>query len=226
MIPQINDYNGSSDALSGGAGTSAKRQTVHAFDFDGTLTSRDTFIELIRFAKGEKELWLCLLKLIHLLLAMKLGLYDNGKAKEAVFSYCFKGMTEEAFDDLCRRFASAGSRFLRSGGIDMIGKLQAEWNTRVLIVTASSDRWVAPFFKDMPGVTVIGTGIEVRDGVLTGRFSTRNCHGEEKVRRISELLPDRRTYKLVAYGDSSGDCAMLDFANEGYYRPFRKKNNR
>lgn len=104
MIPQITTDNVSPDALSGGAGTSAKRQTVHAFDFDGTLTSRDTFIELIRFAKGEKELWLCLLKHIHLLVAMKLGLYDNGKAKEAVFSYCFKGMTEDSFNGLCRRF--------------------------------------------------------------------------------------------------------------------------
>ena len=226
MIPHITNDNVSPDVVSSASGTSVKRQTVHAFDFDGTLTSKDTFIELIRFAKGEKELWLALLRHVHLLVAMKLGLYDNGKAKEAVFSYCFKGMTEEAFDDMCRRFASANRRLLRSSGIAMVGRLQAEWNTRVLVVTASLDKWVAPFFNDMPGVTVLGTGIEVKDGVLTGRFSTNNCHGEEKVRRILRLLPDRRTYNLVAYGDSGGDRAMLDFANEGYYRPFKKKDNR
>lgn len=214
------DENINSKNLTGTARASAGRLSVHAFDFDGTLTYKDTLIEFIRFAKGWKVLWQCLLWHLHLLIAMRLGLYDNGKAKERVFSWCFKGMKAEAFGDVCRRFASANSGLLRAGGMAAVRRLQSESNTRVLIVTASIDCWVAPFFADMPDVDVLGTGAEVRDGVLTGRFSTPNCHGEEKVRRIKELLPARRTYHLTAYGDSSGDRAMLDFADEGYYRKF------
>lgn len=193
---------------------------VHTFDFDGTLTRKDTLIEFIRFVKGDKELWKCLLKHLHLLLAMKLGLYDNGRTKETVFAYCFKGMSVGTFDDYCHRFACSNAGLLRSEGIAEVRRLQAEWNTKVIIVSASIDRWVAPFFADMPGVTVLGTEVEVKDGVLTGHFSTPNCYGEEKVRRIKQLLPERRTYTLTAYGDSGGDRAMLDFADEGYYKPF------
>jgi len=210
--------------ITGGAGRPAPgRLSVHAFDFDGTLTRKDTLIEFIRFAKGDKVLWTCLLRHLHLLLAMKLGLYDNGRAKEAVFAYCFRGMAADEFDGLCRRFARTRAGLLRPGGIAAVRRLQAGWNTKVVVVSASIDRWVAPFFDGMPGVKVIGTVAEVRDGVITGRFSTPNCYGEEKVRRMTELLPDRRTYHLTAYGDSGGDRALLDFADEGYYRPFEKE---
>lgn len=70
------------------------------------------------------------------------------------------------------------------------------------------------------GVTIIGTKVQVVDGKLTGRFLTKNCYGEEKVRRLLEQYPNRKEYKLVAYGDSRGDHALLDFADEGHYRAF------
>jgi phosphoserine phosphatase len=69
-------------------------------------------------------------------------------------------------------------------------------------------------------VKVLGTQIEVADGSLTGRFLTKNCYGQEKVKRLLEQYPDRREYHLTAYGDSRGDKEMLAFADESYYKPF------
>ena len=63
--------------------------------------------------------------------------------------------------------------------------------------------------------------VEEREGVLTGRFLTKNCYGEEKVTRLLQLFPERTQYWLTAYGDSRGDFELLDFANESYYRPFK-----
>lgn len=200
--------------------TENMRPAVHAFDFDGTLTSKDTLIEFIRFAKGGKVLLKCMLRHLHLLLAMRLGMYDNGRAKEAVFAYCFRGTTVESFDDICRRFAAENAGLMRPKAIAGMRRILQGKNTKVVVVSASVDRWVAPFFADMPEVTVIGTEAEVKDGIVTGRFSTPNCYGEEKVRRIKEIFPDRRNYRLTAYGDSGGDRAMLDFADDGYYKPF------
>lgn len=57
--------------------------------------------------------------------------------------------------------------------------------------------------------------------VLTGNFATDNCYGMEKVRRLKQKYPDRQKFKLVAYGDSSGDREMLDFADEGFNRHFQ-----
>ena len=68
---------------------------------------------------------------------------------------------------------------------------------------------------------MLGTKVETRDGRLTGRFATPNCYGPEKVRRIREVFPDRDNYHLTAFGDSRGDKEMLDYADQGYYKPFR-----
>ena len=89
----------------------------------------------------------------------------------------------------------------------------------MLIVSASIDNWVQPFFTD---VKVLGTQIEVIDGKLTGRFLTKNCYGQEKVNRILTLFPDRKDYHLTAFGDSRGDKEMLAFADESYFKPFRQ----
>ena len=58
---------------------------VYAFDFDGTLTTKDTLLEFIRFAKGRSSFWQGFLRYAHLLVLMKLGLYPNWKAKQQVF---------------------------------------------------------------------------------------------------------------------------------------------
>ena len=193
---------------------------VYAFDFDGTLTRRDTLIEFIRFAKGDKAFLLCFLRYSPLLVLMKLGLYPNWKAKQRVFSHCFRGMAVDTFNSLCSRFACDKARLMRPKGMKKLREVLAEGG-KVVVVSASVNNWVEPFFFGIGGVYVVGTMVEEREGVLTGRFLTKNCYGEEKVTRLLQLFPERTQYWLTAYGDSRGDFELLDFANESYYRPFK-----
>ncbi len=194
---------------------------VHAFDFDGTLTRRDTLVEFIRYVKGDKEFLKCFLRYSPQLVAMKLGLYPNWKVKRQVFSYCFAGMKEEVFNDFSTRFAQAKSSLMRPAGVEKIRSLLQD-DCQVVVVSASVENWVRPFFGDLSdAIQFLCTRVEVKDGVLTGRFLTKNCFGKEKVARLRTLYPDRRAIELTAYGDSRGDREMLDYANEGYYRPFR-----
>ena len=193
---------------------------VYAFDFDGTLTRRDTLIEFIRFAKGDKAFMLCFLRYSPLLVLMKLGLYPNWKAKQRVFSHCFRGMAVDTFNSLCSRFARDKARLMRPKGMKKLREVLAEGG-KVVVVSASVNNWVEPFFAGIGGVYVIGTMVEEREGVLTGRFLTKNCYGKEKVTRLLQLFPERTQYWLTAYGDSRGDFELLDFANESYYRPFK-----
>lgn len=190
---------------------------VVAFDFDGTLTTRDTLLAFIRYAKGTRAFLWGFLRHAHLLVLMKLRLYPNWKAKQRVFSYFFSGMSLDVFDVLCQQFAADNRHLLRPEGIQAVQQAQAD-GAEVLIVSASIDNWVQPFF---PSVKVVGTQIEVANGRLTGRFLTPNCYGEEKVRRILALYPDRHEYHLTAYGDSRGDKQLLAFADEAHYKPFR-----
>ena len=192
------------------------RQIV-AFDFDGTLTTKDTLIEFIRYACGTGAFVKGFLRYAHLLVLMKLGLYPNWKAKQKVFAYFFEGMKIEEFDGLCQRFAKDNQHLLRPKGIEAIQQALAE-GAEVLIVSASIDNWVNAFFNTL---CVVGTQIEIKDGLLTGRFLTKNCYGQEKVNRILALYPNRSEYHLTAYGDSRGDKELLAFADESHYKPFR-----
>ena len=185
---------------------------IYAFDFDGTLTTRDTLLAFIRYAKGTGAFLWGFLRHAHLLVLMKLRLYPNWKAKQRVFSYFFKGMSLEEFDTLCRQFAADNRQLLRPEGVKTLQQAQAG-GAEVLIVSASIDNWVQPFF---PEVKVVGTQVEVKNGHLSGLVLTQNCYGEEKVRRILALYPDRSAYRLTAYGDSRGDRELLAFADEAH----------
>lgn len=190
---------------------------IYAFDFDGTLTTRDSFLEFIRYACGNWAFCKGILRYSPLLVLMKLGLYPNWKAKQKVFAYFFKGMPLKDFAQQGRLFALDRQHLLRPQGVDMVKQAQAG-DAEVLIVSASIDHWVQPFF---PEVKVVGTQVEVEDGCLTGRFLTKNCYGQEKVNRILTLYPHRNEYELIAFGDSAGDKELLAFADEAHYKPFR-----
>lgn len=197
---------------------------IYAFDFDGTLTTKDTLLEFIRFAKGSGQMFRGFLLFSPLLLLMKLHLYPNWKAKQQVFSYFFKGMNIDDFNALCTHFAEQNKHLLRSAGIEKLRQAIEEEQATVLIISASIDNWVRPFFDEIDKkIQVLGTQIEIKGGCLTGQFTTKNCYGQEKVNRLTALYPHREAYELIAFGDSRGDKELLDFADKGFYKPFRNK---
>lgn len=53
-------------------------------------------------------------------------------------------------------------------------------------------------------------------GVLIGNFSTVNCYGREKVRRLMSVQPERATYHLTVYGDSKVDRELMKIADISY----------
>ena len=191
---------------------------IVACDFDGTLTTRDTFVAFIRDVFGDRKFWWGFLRHTLLLVKMFSGLCPGGEVKERIFAYFFKGMSLDEFDSHCQQFAASHHSLLRPLGIAAITQAQQE-GAEVVIVSASIDNWVQPFF---PSVKVLGTQVEVRDGRLTGRFLSSNCFGQEKVNRLLTVYPQRSDYHLTAYGDSKGDRELLAFADESYYKPFRR----
>ena len=148
---------------------------IYAFDFDGTLTTKDTLLEFIRFAKGSGQMFRGFLLFSPLLLLMKLHLYPNWKAKQQVFSYFFKGMNIDDFNVLCTHFAEQNKHLLRPAGIEKVRQAIEEEQATVLIISASIDNWVRPFFDEIDKkIQVLGTQIETKGGRLTGQFTTKN----------------------------------------------------
>lgn len=189
-----------------------KKDVIAAFDFDGTITSKDSLPDFIIFCVGKLRFGVGLLILSPVLLLYKAGIIENWKAKEIMFSHFFKGWKINDFDKKCRSYAERVKDMLRQSIIDKIREHQ-QANHSVAIVSASISNWIRPWAYENGIMEVIGTEIEIKNGSLTGKFASPNCYGQEKVNRLQEKYPAREDYTLYAYGDSRGDKELLEFAD-------------
>lgn len=188
------------------------KQQITVFDFDGTLTVKDTLFEFVIFSKGRWALFLGLICCSPYLLACLLHLYPNGKAKEKLFAYFFRDMPYEQFRQLGRDFSSRIESIERLDVVSRLHSCVAE-GQKVYVISASIREWVAPWCERQGVADVLTTEVEVLEGRLTGHFSTPNCNGEEKVNRFIAQEPCRDAYRLCVYGNSGGDEALMAIAD-------------
>lgn len=188
-------------------------KTVAAFDFDGTLTTKDSMFAFIAFVKGRKRLYLGMIWLLPMLIRFKLGLKDRQQAKEQLLDHFFGGMQETKLKQLAEAFCSEKlPQMLRR---EMIERLQwhQEQAHRCLLVSASLDLWLQPF-ADSYQLELLCTRAQFSDGKYTRSFRSPNCYGPEKVKRIQAALEGQPVYFSYAYGDSNGDREMLAWADD------------
>jgi HAD superfamily hydrolase (TIGR01490 family) len=191
------------------------------FDFDGTITKKDSLIQFIRFAVGDADFIKGMAILSPMLVAYKLKMIPNDKAKERMLAYFFEGMEEKQFQEIATHYAEEHiDEMVRVKAVDRLTWHKSQGHT-VVVVSASVECWIKAWC-DKYGIELIATRLESKEGKLTGKFLTRNCYGQEKVNRVKERY-DLGMYEYIyAYGDSRGDRELLSLANEQYYKPFRE----
>ncbi|HRN55572.1 MAG TPA: HAD family hydrolase [Agriterribacter sp.] len=198
------------------------KSAIAFFDFDGTITCKDTLFEIIKYQKGKRALYLGLVKLSPWLIAMKLRVISNTTAKEKLLSFFFKGTPQQDFQRKCDAFiAKELPQLIRPGALREINRLKQN-NTTVVIVTASAENWTAGWCSQNQ-ISCIATKLEITDGKITGRINGKNCNGIEKVNRIKSLYQLDTYSSVLAYGDTKGDKPMLSLAAFAYYKPFREE---
>jgi HAD superfamily hydrolase (TIGR01490 family) len=202
------------------------KRRIAFFDFDGTITTKDTLLVFIRYTKGRPRFLLGLLLTAPWLVAWKLKLISNSAAKQRLMRHFFGGQALDTFQQQCDTFAAETiPGLIRPKALAEITRLR-ELGATIVIVSASPDNWIRGFTGRIDAKPV-ATRLEVRKDpatgadVLTGRFEGANCHGEEKVRRIKAGWSLEDYDEIYAYGDSPGDIPMLGLATVSFYRPFR-----
>lgn len=195
------------------------KKEIALFDFDGTITTKDTLIEFIRFAKGPFRFYLGFILNLPYLIGYKLKFISNQTAKEKVLQFFFRDTPVEIFTEYCTDFSkNVLPKLIRPKAFEEIRRLK-ERNTIVVIVSASPENWVEAWARRLQ-LEVITTRLEVKNGMITGKIVGKNCHGKEKVNRIAEKYK-LKDYRIVAaYGDTNGDKPMLSLAQKAYYKPF------
>jgi phosphatidylglycerophosphatase C len=193
---------------------------VVAFDFDGTLTTRDSFTAFLAWKAEPFPYLIGLARLLPHIAAYGVN-HDRGRLKAAATA-CFLGG-----EPIGRLEAEAEAFALKTAqGMLRPDAVQTwrDWQARgalMVIVTASPDTVVGPFARTLGADLLIGTRLQLDDqGRVTGRFIGPNCRGPEKVARLRQAFGEDLTL-AAAYGDTAGDREMLELAEVKGYRVFK-----
>ena len=196
------------------------KKTLVLFDFDGTITTKDTLIELLRFYRGTPRIFWGLLLLSPMLLKYFFKVIPNWRAKEYFLQHFLGGEELSAFNVRCKDFSThVLPTIIRKKALKAIEKYKAEGAT-IIVISASAENWVQPWCEGQ-GLVCLATQLEVKDNKITGNLCGKNCYGEEKVNRLKSHLRLSDYQEIIAYGDSSGDREMFAIAHQKFYKPFR-----
>jgi HAD superfamily hydrolase (TIGR01490 family) len=180
-------------------------RVVAAFDFDGTLSTRDNFMPFLKLVAGSRAIGSALAGGAASCGARGRKAWKRDEIKAELIRRLFTGRNAVAMDVLARGFADDVVRsYLRAKTVE-----QADWHRtqghELVIVSASLGMYLRPIAEQLRFDAVLSTELEVGpDGLLTGRIAGANVRGAEKARRLDAWLGDRPAY-VWAYGDSAGD---------------------
>lgn len=200
-------------------GASAGKPVVAAFDFDGTLTHRDSLLPFLFYATTLPVFASNMFALLPTLAGYALGLVPNGVAKQRLLTRFFAGTPVEQLRGQAEQFAAQRLSALMSPAALRRLAWHKRQGHRCIVISASLELYVRPWAIAAGFDEVIASRLETSaDGQVSGRLLEGNCFGSEKVRRLEALLGDRSAYTLYAYGDSRGDRELLSSADFAFYR--------
>ncbi len=188
------------------------------FDFDGTITKKDSLLDFIIAVYGRSKFVQGILMSLPILLAWKFGFNTAKKAKEKLITRFFGGVGLDEVEAKGRDYLIRLDKIVSGVAMRKIAWHQSQ-NHKIVVVSASSELWLKPWCEQHK-LQLICTRWEVIDGKITGRIDGENCSGEEKVRRIKEHYDLGEYSSIYAYGNSKGDLPMLKLANEKFYKCF------
>lgn len=192
-------------------------RNIAVFDFDGTLTKKDSMIEYTIFVGGRIRVLSALLVCLPYLMLMKTGLFSNEKVKSLFLRKTLLGIRREYLKEKGIQFTPIIDSFLREDVVTMLDKHVSNGDI-VYVVSASAEEWIRPWCLQHGISNIICTQLEFDEQEkFTGRLAGKNCYGQEKVLRFLNVEPERASYHLTAYGDSRGDKEMIAFADEGIW---------
>lgn len=194
---------------------------VAAFDFDGTLSTRDNVVPFLLRVAGVPAT-------ARALAVGAAGLATAGRAgrtrdalKEAVVRRVFAGRDTNSVDVLARQFAEdIVRRHMRTDAVARV-RWHQEQGHRVVIISASFAVYLRPVATALGLDAVLATELELdADGRFTGRLAGANVRGPEKARRLDRWIDEWRDQSpaapapfVWAYGNDGGDRALWERAD-------------
>ncbi len=195
------------------------------FDLDGTITTKDTFIDFIVFCRGKFYFLIGLLLLSPFIVLHLIKLFPNYRLKEIFFRYYLASYYSAI------ELENHGKSYSVKRLPNIIYKeaiKQINWHKendhKIIILTASSPIWLSEWCR-LNELDLIGT-VFVKSGKnYTGKINGKNCHGLQKMIIVEKIINETEFNLTYGYGDSKADKNFLSILRHGSYKPYWIKNH-
>lgn len=186
------------------------------FDFDGTLTTRETFPDFMRYAVARPRLLVGGVLLAPVVFGYRRGWVAGNPTRASIVQVGLRGVDAS-------RLRAQGDAFAREVLPSVLrpeAMARLAWHRergdRIVVVSGGLDAYLAPWCATQ-GVELLCSVLAERNGRITG-YAGAQCVGEEKVRRVRALCDPQAYAAIHAYGDTHEDNAMLAMAHHRTYR--------
>ena len=187
------------------------------FDFDGTLTTRETFPDFLDHAVPRWRLRLGKVVLAPLVLGYRLGLVSGVLIRAVIVWFGFRGVDAAMVAARGRDFADIVlPGLLRPEAMARLRWHQARGDT-VVLVSGGLEPYLRPWCEAQ-GIACLGSVLAQRNGRLTGGYDGAQCVRAEKARRVRAAYDLSQYEHVHAYGDTPEDHELLALAHTRIYR--------
>lgn len=191
-----------------------KTLNLALFDFDGTLYPKDSFTGFIFYTLSKQHIVKKGFKILPWIQAYYLRLYPAHAMRPRLFQSMFKGIAANFLQNLAQEYAQQLIQNLDQELLQQL-RLHQQNGDRVVLVSASIDLYLVPICEFL-NIELICTATEIKNGLLTGHYSSEDCSCEQKKLRILQQYNLEDYQYIYAYGNSEEDLDMLSLADHPY----------
>lgn len=210
------------DAASGGAPVVGRRRTIAAFDFDGTVSRKDTLVPFVAKVAGIPRSAVAASAAVWSGVRGHFDWRDRDEVKAHLIERLLAGRSVR---ELERTGGTYAAQLLDSGlRPEMVEQVRRHVSAghETIFISASLVYYLEPIARHFDMTAVIAVEPEEEGGRLTGSMRHPNVRAAQKSLRLRHWLgigPDAplEGIELWAYGNTAGDHQLLEMADHAFW---------
>ncbi|MCB2340727.1 HAD-IB family hydrolase [Clostridium estertheticum] len=206
------------------------KEKLAIFDVDYTITKRETLVEFYIFMLKKNPRYIKYLpKSIFSSLFYVFKIYDASKTKKTFIRF-IDGIEENDMKKIVKEFYEKRlSKILYKDAIDTIKKMKKQ-GYKIYLISASAEFYLSELYNIKEVDKVIGTRFIKENGFHRNQILGENCKGEEKVKRLKEVLLKENIEvdfeNSCMFSDSLSDLPLFNLVGHPYLINYKKTHDK